>query len=193
MSNLRQPRAIPTHIEAAVSSEGKNGDSSAPSRLSPLRLSEENTLFNTEMVISRQVDRLYLRLLITGILAVAALAGADVNGIWAGQAPNPKGDPQDVAFKFQLNGNTLTGKLFGDEFDLPIEEGSISGDQIKFIVTSTNYYNGSKVKFAYTGTIQGDAIELSRERVIDPTKQDFAKKESGKRESSKQTIKIKRL
>jgi hypothetical protein len=49
------------------------------------------------------------------------------------------------------------------------------------------------VKFAYTGTIQGDAIELSRERVIDPTKQDFAKQETGKRESSKQTIKIKRL
>jgi hypothetical protein len=134
------------------------------------------------------MGRLFLRFLIPGIFAFTALAAADLNGIWTGQASNPKGDPQDVAFKFQLSGNTLTGKLFGDEFDLPLEDGSISGDQIKFIVTSTNYYSGSKVKFAYTGTIQGDAIELSRERVMDP-----AKEESGKRESSKQTFKIKRL
>jgi hypothetical protein len=182
MSISCQPLPIPTRIGAEVSSEGENGDSSAPSRLSLLRVSEEDTLSNTEMVISRQVDGLYLRLLISGILAVAALAGADVNGIWSGRAPNQKGDPQDVSFKFQLNGNTLTGKLFGDEFDLPIEDGSISGDQIKFIVTNTNYYSGSKVKFAYIGTIQGDTIELSRERVIDPAKQDPAKVESGKRE-----------
>ena len=134
------------------------------------------------------MSRLFLRLFIPGIFALTAVAAANLNGIWMGQAPNPKGDPQDVAFKFQLSGNSFTGKLFGDEFDLPVEEGSISGNQIKFIVTSTNYYSGSKVKFAYTGTIQGDTIELSRERVMDPTKE-----ESGKREPSKQTFKIKRL
>jgi hypothetical protein len=134
------------------------------------------------------MGRLFLRLLITAILAITALAAGGVSGVWAGQAPNSKGDPQDVAFRFQLSGNTLTGKLFGDEFDLPIEEGSISGNQIKFIVTSTNYYSGSKVKFSYTGTIQGDTMELNRERVVDPAKQ-----ESGNREPSKQTFKIKRL
>ena len=34
--------------------------------------------------------------------------------------------------------------MFGDEFDLPISEGSLSGDQVRFIVTTNNYYNGIK-------------------------------------------------
>jgi hypothetical protein len=133
--------------------------------------------------MTRSFSRIFLWL-----FAAAVLPAADVTGIWAGQVTSPKGDVQDVAFKFQLSGNTVTGKMFGDEFDLPIEEGSTSGDQIKFVVTTTNYYSGSKVKFFYNGTVQGNEIELSRERAPEPEKKD-----SDKRDNVKQTFKIKRL
>ena len=83
-------------------------------------MSEGNTAFNTEMVISRQMNRLFLRLLISGIFALTALAGGGrERHLGRARRRILKGDPQDVAFKFQLSGNTLTGKLFGDEFDLP--------------------------------------------------------------------------
>lgn len=139
------------------------------------------------MVISREMTHSFSRIFLW-LFVAAILAAADVTGIWEGQVTNPKGDVQDVAFKFQLSGNTVSGKMFGDEFDLPIEEGSTSGDQIKFVVTTTNYYSGNKVRFLYTGTIRGNEIELSRERIPDPEKKD-----SDKRDSVKQTFKIKRL
>src|SRR5947208_9249616 len=95
----------------------------------------------------------------TGVLA------ADVTGIWTGQQQGRGGAMEDVAFRFKFDGHSLTGKLFGDEFDLPIADGSFSGDQVRFTVVTTNYYGGSKVKFTYTGTIRGAEMELVRERV----------------------------
>ena len=99
----------------------------------------------------------------------------------------PNGEIQDISFQFRLNGNTLTGKMFGDEFDLPIEDGSITEEQIKFVITTTNYYSGNKTKFVYTGTIRGDEIELNRERA------ERDKENGDKRENAKQTLKLKRL
>jgi hypothetical protein len=129
------------------------------------------------------------------LLAICSL-GADVTGIWSGQEQGRRGEPQDVAFRFQLNGQALTGKMFGDEFDLPIADGSISGDQIRFTVTTTNYYNNVKTTFVYTGTIKGEEMELVRERV--PTANDRpanrpANDKAGNRFPQKQTIKLKRI
>jgi hypothetical protein len=105
------------------------------------------------------------RLLSVFVLAVTTISAADIAGIWTGRAPGRRGDMEDVAFQFKLNGSAITGKLFGDEFDLPIEEAFVSGDQIKFIVTNTNYYNGNQTKIQYTGTIKGEEIELTRTRL----------------------------
>jgi len=121
------------------------------------------------------------------LIVTARMYAAGVDGIWTGQTPGRNGEVQDISFQFRLNGNTLTGKMFGDEFDLPIEEGSTTGDQIKFTITTTNYYNGNKTKFIYTGTIRGDEIELNRERA------ERDKEEGDKRQNSKQTVKLKRL
>lgn len=121
------------------------------------------------------------------LIFTACLYAAGVDGIWTGQTPGRNGEVQDVSFQFRLNGNTLTGKMFGDEFDLPIEEGSTTGDQIKFTITTTNYYNGNKTKFVYTGKIRGDEIELNRERA------ERDKEDDGKRQDSKRTLKLKRL
>ena len=110
---------------------------------------------------SRPIARSVLGVL---LFATCVLA-SEIDGIWVGQQQGRRGEPEDLAFRFKLDGQALTGKMFGDEFDLPISEGSFSGDQIRFVVTTTNYYNGTKTKFIYTGAIKGREMELTRERV----------------------------
>jgi hypothetical protein len=105
-------------------------------------------------------------------LVVSATVAADLNGIWIGQAPGRRGAKDDIAFQFKVTGaGSITGKLFDDEIDLPIEEASLVGDKLKFSITTTNYYSGAKVKFLYSGTITGDQIELTRERLLKPDEQ----------------------
>src|SRR5713226_2809579 len=130
--------------------------------------------------MSRRIARAVLAFC---LLATWALAAA-VTGIWTGQQPGRGGAIEDVAFRFKLDGQSLTGKIFGDEFDLPITEASLSGDQVRFTVITTNYYTGTKVKFTYTGTIKGAEMELVRERVQTP------EDKSANRPIVKQTLKL---
>ena len=132
------------------------------------------------------IRRIALSVLCVGFFSIS-LAAADIAGIWVGQDQGRRGEPLDVAFRFTQTGQTVTGKLFGDEFDLPILDASVSGDQIRFTVTTTNYYSGAKSVFIYTGTINGREMELIRERV--PTAEDRA----SNRPIGKQTLKLKRI
>ena len=120
------------------------------------------------------------------VVAAIGLA-ADLTGIWAGQQPGRNGQIDDVAFRFKADGQSLTGTLFGDEFDLPITEASVNGDQIRFVIVTTNYYSGTKSRFIYTGTVRGVEMELTRERVQTP------EEKAANRPVSKQTLKLKRI
>lgn len=133
------------------------------------------------------MGRKIVRILAGLLLLSSAAAAADVGGIWVGQNRNQRGEPDDVAFRFKVVGQVLTGTLFGDEFDLPITEGSVSGDQVRFTVTTTNYYSKRTMKFAYTGTVRGNELELVRERVLSPDDT------QSNRPQAKQTLKLKRL
>ena len=121
------------------------------------------------------------------LVAVACGLAADLTGIWTGQTTGRRGEPEDISFRFKMDGGTLRGKLFGDEFDLPITEGSVEGDQIRFVTITTNYYSGTKSRFNYIGTIRGNEIELTRERIQTP------EEKAANRPVFKQTIKLKRL
>jgi hypothetical protein len=132
------------------------------------------------------MSRLIVRSALGAVLCAACALAAGVNGIWMGQQQGRRGELEDLAFGFKLEGQTLTGKMFGDEFDLPISEGSLSGDQIRFVVTTTNYYSGTKTKFVYTGTIRDREMELTRERIR-------TAEEKPNREAAKQTIQLKRI
>jgi hypothetical protein len=125
---------------------------------------------------------------LAGFTIAATMFGADLTGIWAGQAPGRRGDKEDVAFQFKVNGSTLTGKMFGDEFDLALEDGSVSSNQIKFTITTTNYYSGSQVRSVYTGTIKGNEIEITRARAGGAPAEG-----SPTRQNVNQTFTIKRL
>ena len=133
--------------------------------------------------MSRRIARSILGLL---FFATCVLASG-VDGIWVGQQAGRQGQPEDVAIQFKLDGQSLSGKVFGDEFDIPIAEASFSGDQVRFTVMTTNYYNGTKVKFVYTGVIKGVEMELVRERVQAPDEK------AANRPATKQTMKLKRL
>ena len=127
------------------------------------------------------------RLILVFFLGITAAMAADVAGIWAGQQLGRRGETEDVAFRLKLDGQTLTGTMFGDELDFPIEDASVTGDQVRFTITITNYYSGTKSKFIYTGSVKGSEMELVRERVATP------EDATAKRPPAKQTLRLKRL
>jgi hypothetical protein len=115
-----------------------------------------------------------------------ALWAAGISGIWSGQIVDRNGDAQDFSFRFAQSGDALTGKMYGDNESTPIAEGKIVGNRITFTVT--NELNGQVSKFVYTGTMSGDEIEVTRERInlrngpINPD-----------RPNQKQTLRLKRV
>jgi hypothetical protein len=96
-------------------------------------------------------------------LFFAALTGsaADLSGIWSGtmQVRNEK---QDISFQFKQNGGTLAGKLYGDSVDLPISDGWVSGEAVKFFIKTEGY--SGKTRFVYEGTLENGELRLTRER-----------------------------
>lgn len=128
-----------------------------------------------------------IRILFCLLLTFSWAAAADISGIWAGQQEGRRGEPEDVAFRFRVEGNSITGTMFGDEFDVPVEDGFVSGDQVRFAVATTNYYTRTRVVFRYTGTVQGSEIELVRERV------QTQEEKAANRPVFRQTLKLKRL
>ena len=146
----------------------------------------DNRSAEAATVLTLRRMRLLWKSVLLYALAVSAIIAADLNGIWTGQAPGRRGAKDDIAFQFKVTrAGNITGKLFRDEIDLPIGEASLLGDELKFSITTTNYYSGAKVKFLYTGTIMGDQIELTRERMLksgeehqseEPTKYTFTLK-----------------
>jgi hypothetical protein len=111
---------------------------------------------------------LLLKTFVVFSIMAAAMQASDLGGIWTGIAPGRKGAKEDVAFQFKAKGQMLTGKMFGDEFDHTLSDASVAGDKLQFSITIPNYYSGSKTKFLYTGTITGDSMELTRERILGP-------------------------
>lgn len=146
------------------------------------------------MIRSRQMMRTLRRQMLALLLSLGALSAADLSGLWMGQVPGRFGKVDDISFQFKVSGATLTGKLFGDEFDLLIENGVAEGDKISFIVTSTNYYNREKVRTRYSGVAIGDEIELNRERVLSSAeKAARASRPDAKVEAPIKPFRIKRL
>jgi hypothetical protein len=127
------------------------------------------------------------RMIVTLMILATTLLGSDLSGIWTGQQAGRRGEPEDVAFRFKTEGGIVTGKLFGDEFDLPIDEASLTGNQIRFSVTTKNYYSRTPAKFVYSGTINGNEMELIRERM------QTDEEKAANRPPAKQTLKLKRL
>jgi hypothetical protein len=106
------------------------------------------------------------RALLLLLASTTWLGAADLTGMWIGKIPTRNGEFADVAFQFKQTGATLAGKLYGDYKSSPIVEGSVTGDQVMFVVLASeqsgNQINESRLRF--TGTLKDGVLELSRQR-----------------------------
>jgi hypothetical protein len=97
------------------------------------------------------------------LLLATSAAGADLSGIWTGALTDRNGDPQDLSFRFSQKGEVFTGKMYGDNESTPITGAKLNGSEITFSVTTE--LNGQITSFVYTGSVDGDQMDLTRLRV----------------------------
>ena len=103
------------------------------------------------------------------MLSIFLIVAADLNGIWTGYTTNRNGDRIDTSIKLtQDAAGRIGGKVYGDYKSSPVVEGTVSGDEVTFLVQAQeqagNQINDSRLKF--TGKFVGpDELELTRERV----------------------------
>ncbi len=131
------------------------------------------------------------KLMAAGLFFAMTLSAADLTGIWMGQAPGRNSEKQDLAFQFRTEKGVVTGIMFGDEFDLPVQDLHIDGDRISFSVTSIDYYGSRKTKTVFNGTLSDSTLELTREQAAPETAADPAK--PAKPKDPPQKLMLKRL
>ncbi|MEP6716828.1 MAG: hypothetical protein ABJC09_14750 [Terriglobia bacterium] len=98
------------------------------------------------------------RLLLFALASVTLIFASDATGTWQGELPGPDGNSYPMTFKLKADGAKLSGTMGGDQFEQPITEGEIKGDDITFNV-HLEFNNGIDLKF--TGKIGADKIDLT--------------------------------
>jgi opacity protein-like surface antigen len=104
-----------------------------------------------------------LAALLVAVTAAATFA-ADVTGTWTAEFDTQIG-VQKYVFVFKADGEKLTGtadaeRMGQKQAQVPLEAGSVKGDQISFIEKLS--FDGNALTVTYTGTIAGDEIKFSR-------------------------------
>ncbi len=124
------------------------------------------------------------------LLTLTALA-SDFTGIWTGQLTDRNGDIQDLSFRFNIKDNVLSGKMYGDNESIPIQDARIDGNEITFSVTTE--LNGSITKFIYSGQINGDELTVVRRRGGTRNNVAADKPTTENKPNQPQTIKLKHI
>ena len=102
-------------------------------------------------------------LLLVCILGITsyALAQNAIDGKWTAEITTQRG-PQPLTLTLKADGGKLTGTVEGGRGGaIPIEEGTIQGNTIKF--KQKQQGRGGEVVMTYTGTVKGDEIAFSRQ------------------------------
>jgi len=87
-------------------------------------------------------------------------AQSSPDGTWTGQIPGGRG-PQEVTLNLKAESGKLTGTLVGGRGgSIAIEEGTISGADLKFKTKQMG--RGGEVVFNWSGTLKGNEIAFSR-------------------------------
>ena len=117
------------------------------------------------------ISRIILGLLIGATL----LSAADPTGTWTGDQPGPNGNSYNITFKLKADGGKLTGTMGGEQFEQPIQNGEIHGDDISFTV---HLDFGDGIDLKYTGKVATDKIDFKVQRSGDDSAQPFVAKKS---------------
>src|SRR5262245_26635464 len=116
---------------------------------------------------------MFRRLFVIALAAATYLIAADPTGVWTGDQPGPNGNTYSITFKLKAEGGKLTGTMGGDQFEQPIQNGEIRGDDISFTV-HLDFGNGIDLK--YTGKVASDKIDFKVQRGGSDTSQEFVAK-----------------
>lgn len=101
------------------------------------------------------------RLLLTALAAATLLVAADPTGTWTGDQPGRDGNTYNITFKLKADGGKLTGTMGGEQFEQPIQNGEIHGDDISFLV---HLDFGGGIDLKYTGKVGTDKIDFKVQR-----------------------------
>jgi hypothetical protein len=115
------------------------------------------------------------RILVIALAAAALLLAADPTGTWSGEQPGPNGNTYAITFKLKADGTKLTGTMGGEQFEQPIQNGEIHGDDISFSV-HLDFGNGIDLK--YTGKVAADKIDFKVQRSGSDEAQPFVAKKT---------------
>lgn len=88
------------------------------------------------------------------------IAQASVDGTWSGEVQGGRG-PQTLSITLKADGGKLTGSVGGGRGGpVNIDEGTISGADLKFKTKQQG--RGGEIVLNWTGTVKGDEIAFSR-------------------------------
>src|SRR5689334_2541984 len=115
------------------------------------------------------------RIVLLALAAAIAVFAADPTGTWAGDQPGPNGNSYAITFKLKAEGGKLTGTMGGEQFEQPIQNGEIHGDDISF---SVHLDFGDGIDLKYTGKVGADQIDFKVQRSGADGSQSFVAKKS---------------
>jgi hypothetical protein len=98
------------------------------------------------------------RLVLILAAAVTVLAADDVSGKWKATFTAPDGQTRENMITLQADGEKLTGTLSSRMGDAKIQEGTVKGDDVAFVVIRN--FNGEDVRFTYKGKVTGNKMAL---------------------------------
>ena len=118
---------------------------------------------------------MFRRILVATLAASALLLAADPTGTWNGDQPGRDGNTYNITFKLKADGDKLTGTMGGGQFEQPIQNGEIHGDDIAFTV---HLEFGDGIDLKYTGKVAPDnaKIDFKVVRSGEDTAQSFVAK-----------------
>jgi hypothetical protein len=101
-------------------------------------------------------------------LFLPLLSAADLTGTWVGLIEDE--DPRrsrDLAFQFEQQGSSLSGKQYGDDISSLFDGGQVGEDgMVRFDVVIREQQGNqvNDVLYEYEGRIDGDGIQVTREK-----------------------------
>jgi hypothetical protein len=99
-----------------------------------------------------------VRSLLLIFIAAVAVLGADVSGKWKASFTAPDGQTRESIMTLQAEGEKLTGTISGRTGEAKIQEGTVKGDDVTFVVVRN--FNGDDIKFNYKGKVTGNKMAL---------------------------------
>ena len=110
------------------------------------------------------------RILFMALAGVTLLLAADPSGTWNGDQPGRDGGTYNITFKLKAEGTKLTGTMGSEQFEQPIQNGEIHGDDISFTV---HLEFGGGIDLKYTGKVAADKIDFKVQRSGDDKGEPF--------------------